>query len=618
MKRAAQSCAAWMVQLSYFAVTGSFAMTRNYFRRFAMLLTVLALASVGVMAVSSADDGGWQATYWNNTELEGNPVLTRSERTLDYNWGDGSPAAGTVNADNFSARWTQTVNLQQGTWRFILSSDDGSRLLVNGQRVLDQWYDHSLRTTSAEIYLPGGNTQLTLEYFDRSHAAIASLRYDLLRAGGNSPQPTPIPTAVPVAQAQPQVQQAAQQVEAKPAQQAAVTSAPLTSTITSCSNVGYTANYYNNRNLSGTPVINRTDPSINFDWGNGAPAAGVNSDNFSVRWNGNVNLKSGSYLMAITGDDGLRLFINNTARVNDWIEQPLTTRTFNYEHAGGPLNIRVEHFEAAGYAKVGFSCVRLSDYTGPPRAQAQPVAQPVAQPAAQQQVQQPAPTPWPTAQPVAQPVAQPQPTAVPQPVAKAPAAPAPVPATASSCIISRVYRLNVRSGPGLDYAIETVVAYGDVVGLTGERQGKYLKIVTPGKQVGWINAYYCGSAELPQDNTTTAAPAPAPVAQPVAVAPEPVAPEPVVVAPAPIPVPAQTGCNEVTVTSEALMVRGGPDVENLWYDIAYGGQTLCLTGARNNAATWVEVITPNGVQGWVYCAWTTISSDQLYSLNPIQ
>ena len=606
-------------------------MTRNYFRRFAMLLTVVVLAAVGVMAVSSADDGGWQATYWNNTELEGNPVLSRTERTLDYNWGDSSPAPGTVNADNFSARWTQTVNLQQGTWRFILSSDDGSRLLVNGQRVLDQWYDHSLRTTSAEIYLPGGDTQLTLEYFDRSHSAIASLRYDLLRAGGNAPQPTPIPTTAPApqAQVQPQVQQAAQQIEQKPVQQTAVTAAPLSSTITSCSNVGYTANYYNNRNLSGTPVINRTDPSINFDWGEGSPAAGVNSDNFSVRWNGNVDLKSGSYLMAITGDDGLRLFINNTARVNDWIEQPLTTRTFNYEHPGGPLNIRVEHFEAAGYAKIGFSCVRLSDYTGPPREQAQPAAQPVAQQVAQQPA---APAPQPTAQPVAQPIAQPQPTAIPQPVAvqqpaaapqaqpvaQAPAAPAPVPATASSCTISRVYRLNVRSGPGLNYAIETVVAYGDVVGLTGERQGKYLKIVTPGNQVGWINTYYCGSAELPTDNTAIAAPSPAPTAQPVAVAPEPVAPEPAVVVPPPIPVPEETGCNEVIVTGEALMVRGGPDIGNLWYDIAYGGQTLCLTGARNNAATWIEVISPNGVRGWVFCAWTTISADQLYALNPIQ
>ena len=66
------------------------------------------------------------------------------------------------------------------------------------------------------------------------------------------------------------------------------------------------------------------------------------------------------------------------------------------------------------------------------------------------------------------------------------------------------------------------------------------------------------------------------------------------------------------------MVRGGPGVSHLWYDIAPYNSTLCLTGNRNAAATWVEVVSANGVRGWVFCAYTTISYDQLYSLNVTQ
>ena len=430
-------------------------MTTQSHRWMALLLGLVALVSLGVMSARSADDGGWQASYWNNIDMEGAPVLTRNERMLDYNWGEASPGAQ-VNADNFSARWTKTVNLQAGTYRFILSSDDGSRVMVNGQTILDQWADHSLRTISAETFIPAGSTQITVEYFDSGYAAIASLRYSLIDAGGEAPQSQP-----------------------QPAEDTPSPSSAPAATATSCNNARWQASYYNNRFLSDAPVFTSTATSINFDWANGSPSSQVNVDNFSARWTANINLPAGSYLIVLSGDDGLRLAIDGTMRIDNWIEQPLSTRTFNLDHPGGPLNFRVEHFEAGGAALVSLSCTRLGDYVGAPR---EPLASP------------PLPTPIPE-QPPAPPPAQ-------QPV---------VPITSAGvCQISRVYYLNLRSEPSLRSGIVMKLRYGEVTDLTGERQGKWVQVQQRDTlNKGWINRYYCGNAELPADDPSAVAVAPA-------------------------------------------------------------------------------------------------------------
>ena len=547
-------------------------MIAHSFRKVAAML-LLVLLTVGVTVVKSADDSGWQASYWNNTTLTGSPVLSRTERVIDYNWGESSPAPGTVNADDFSVRWMRTVNLPAGTYRFTLSSDDGARLLIDGQTVLDQWSDHSLRTASAEIPITGGDTQLIVEYYDRGLTAVASFKYTLVQTTQASAAPAP-----------------QQPIAAKPAPD---------NQVSSCSNANWAANYYNNTDLSGAPVLSRTDASINFNWGEASPAAGVNADGFSVRWISNINLRSGSYLIALSGDDGLRLALNETLRVNDWFAQPLTTRTFSLDHAGGILNFRVEHFDQDGFSKIGFSCVRLGDYNGPALETAQapaPVAQPVvaAEPAS-------APAPAPVVQPVAASTTTPVESA---PAVVSPAAPAN--GNAGGCQISYVYHLNLREGPSLQTAIVGRVSYGEVATLTGGRHGKYVQIRNGLGQTGWINKYYCGAAQLPPDQVAAQATATTTTASAVKSTAAPVQ-------------PAAPACgNTTTVATNALLVRGGPDISYLWYDLVNYGDTLCLTGERNVAATWIGVITHNGIRGWVFSPLTTISSDQLYALDPTQ
>ena len=73
------------------------------------------------------------------------------------------------------------------------------------------------------------------------------------------------------------------------------------------SGTGLVGSYFNNTTLSGTAVLVRTE-AVNFNWGTGSPGAGVNADNFSVRWTGTVAAAaSGNYRFQTNSDDGVRV-----------------------------------------------------------------------------------------------------------------------------------------------------------------------------------------------------------------------------------------------------------------------------------------------------------------------
>jgi hypothetical protein len=75
---------------------------------------------------------------------------------------------------------------------------------------------------------------------------------------------------------------------------------------------GLKGQYYNNTNLSGSPVLTRYE-EVNFSWGSSSPAAAGNADNFSARWSGTVTIPSaGAYTFQTPSDDGIRLWVNGS------------------------------------------------------------------------------------------------------------------------------------------------------------------------------------------------------------------------------------------------------------------------------------------------------------------
>jgi hypothetical protein len=120
----------------------------------------------------------WRGEYFNNMTLSGSPALVRDDAQIRFDWGDGSPAPGIVNADRFSVRWTRTLDLAAGSYRFTATADDGVRVWVNDHLLIDAWRDQAPRTYSGELYLPGGSIPVKMEYYENTGGAVAKLAWE--------------------------------------------------------------------------------------------------------------------------------------------------------------------------------------------------------------------------------------------------------------------------------------------------------------------------------------------------------------------------------------------------------------------------------------------------------
>jgi hypothetical protein len=120
--------------------------------------------------------GGVRADYYRGMNF-GSHVLTRIDPQIKFNWA-GAPDEA-VGEDSFSVRWTGEVEAAfTETYTFYTNSDDGVRLWVNGQQLVDNWTDHGNTENSGTIDLVAGQTySLVMEYYDNTGGAVAELRW---------------------------------------------------------------------------------------------------------------------------------------------------------------------------------------------------------------------------------------------------------------------------------------------------------------------------------------------------------------------------------------------------------------------------------------------------------
>ena len=97
----------------------------------------------------------WLGEYYNNRDLSGSPVLVRNDPYISFDWGLGSPDPS-LPVNDFSVRWTRTMNFTAATYRFYARVDDGVRLWVDNSLLIDQWNQGSVRTFTADINLTEG------------------------------------------------------------------------------------------------------------------------------------------------------------------------------------------------------------------------------------------------------------------------------------------------------------------------------------------------------------------------------------------------------------------------------------------------------------------------------
>ncbi|BDU26671.1 glycoside hydrolase family 3 protein [Flavobacterium sp. GSB-24] len=118
---------------------------------------------------------------------------------------------------------------------------------------------------------------------------------------------------------------------------------------------GLKGEYFNNRNLEGTPALTRIDSQLEFDWP-WAPGDGVNVDDFSIRWTG--FLKSDQALdgwLGLSSDDGIRMYIDDQLVIDNWTKgaTSMVTVPKNIEK-GKKYKVRIEMWEGGWGARAHF------------------------------------------------------------------------------------------------------------------------------------------------------------------------------------------------------------------------------------------------------------------------
>lgn len=237
----------------------------------------------------------WRGEYFDNPDLSGDPVLVRTDRSVDFQWQSGSPSTE-VPPDGFSVRWTGQWDFSGGGYRFNALTDDGVRLWVDGTLLIDQWRQQGATLAYADLVLGAGAHEVRVEYFDAGEAAQARVWWE---SQGNYP--------------------------------------------------AWKGEYYANRDLAGSPVLVRNDAEISFDWGQNAPAPQVPADNFSVRWTRRLDLSEGNYRFWASVDDGVRLWVDGALIIDRWQAGPVDDAGYIWLDRG-PHDVRVEYMEGSGNA----------------------------------------------------------------------------------------------------------------------------------------------------------------------------------------------------------------------------------------------------------------------------
>jgi hypothetical protein len=276
------------------------------------------------LQVAGRNGNGLTAEYYNNRTLTAPATFTRVEGPVNVDWGSGGPGNGVAN-DSFSVRWTGFV--QPGTselYTFTVRTDDGVKLWVNNQLLVDKWVDQGATDWSGSIPLTAGTRYpIKMEYYEHGGVASAQLLWAT---------PTIAKEVIPKTQ---------------------LYDAAWTQP---CTGSGLTGAYYDDLNFQGRTVY-RCDSSVDFNWGTGAPIAGMGADTFTVRWTGRVTPPcTGTYTFSTRTDDGVRLWVNKSLLINQWVDQGPTTVSGSIAlTANTPVDILMDYYENSGGAMAQLS-----------------------------------------------------------------------------------------------------------------------------------------------------------------------------------------------------------------------------------------------------------------------
>ena len=128
------------------------------------LFSVLSITCFSIITLQA--QSGLVGEYFDGKNFE-KKVMTRTDAQINFVWNNVAPAPG-IDAHVFSVRWTGKIQTPEtGSYLFRAHVDDGIRVKMNGQMVIDAWGLHDSERISGQIYLEANRQyDLTVEYFN--------------------------------------------------------------------------------------------------------------------------------------------------------------------------------------------------------------------------------------------------------------------------------------------------------------------------------------------------------------------------------------------------------------------------------------------------------------------
>ena len=125
---------------------------------------------------TNGTDPGLKAEYFNNQDLRGPAATVRTDARIDFNWGRYNPTPE-LTGNDFSVRWTGKLKApESGNYQLGFTADDGARLYLDGNLLVDAWASNPNKTVTKEIALEAGRSyDLRMEYFQNNRENVARL-----------------------------------------------------------------------------------------------------------------------------------------------------------------------------------------------------------------------------------------------------------------------------------------------------------------------------------------------------------------------------------------------------------------------------------------------------------
>lgn len=123
-------------------------------------------------------DGGVRQEIFAGRDLEGSPVATGTVDRINFLPSTGTSPAPGVGPENYSIRWTAAVTVAKaGKYRILTNADDGVRVFLDQNKVLDDWKDHPQTMNRAVVDLKPGRHAVVVEYYQGTGGAAAQFGF---------------------------------------------------------------------------------------------------------------------------------------------------------------------------------------------------------------------------------------------------------------------------------------------------------------------------------------------------------------------------------------------------------------------------------------------------------